>query len=71
MPVPHWEWAALASEPARLAHLATALAAAGYWTVAETAAAAAAAAEAEAAAETARLAEPRSHTASPGWLWLT
>jgi hypothetical protein len=71
VPVPHWEWAALASESARLAHLATALAAAGYWTVtaAETAAAAAAAAEAD--AETARLAEPRSHTASPGWLWLT
>ena len=50
--VPHWEWDALPSWPARLAYLAGRLARAGFWTDprAATAAAAAAAAEDPAAA---------------------
>ncbi len=71
--VPHWEWAALASEPARLAHLAAALAAAGYWTAASAEAAAAAAA-AEAAADESvaapSLSAERPPTAPGVWLWL-
>jgi hypothetical protein len=70
--VPYWEWAALASEPARLAHLAGALAGAGFWTAAEAEAAAAAAAAEAAAEATAALSRPaeRAPAAPGGWLWL-
>ncbi len=47
--VPHWEWDALPSPPARLAYLAARLAHAGFWTEPRAAAATAAAAAAAAA----------------------
>jgi hypothetical protein len=76
--VPYWEWTSLAAEPARLAHLAAALAAAGYWTAASAeAAAAAAAVEAEAVAAAAAAkttgaplqSAERAPTGPGGWLW--